>query len=75
MSETLRKQKFKEKHNCDKSNFLTVVPSRSFGNWPSDGVHPTGRLESAAVKHWHVRVQKLTVCWVVVELLRGEVIG
>ena len=31
-----------------------VVPSKSFGNRPSDGVHPTGRLESAAVKHGHV---------------------
>ena len=31
-----------------------VVPSRSFGNWPGDGVHPTGRLESMAVEHGHV---------------------
>ena len=30
-----------------------VVSSRSFGNRPSDGVHPTGRLESVAVKHGH----------------------
>ena len=52
-----------------------VVPSRSFGNRPSDGVNPTDRLESAAVEHWHVWVRRWTVCWVVVELLRGEVIG
>ena len=35
-----------------------VVPSRPLWSWPSDGVHPTGRLESAAVEHWHVWVDK-----------------
>ena len=52
-----------------------VVPPRPLGSRPSDGVQPTGRLESTAIDHRHVWLEKQTVYWEDVEQLKGEVIG